>query len=224
MPPSTEAVRLFLLDDHPAIRDAVSEAVAEETSITVAGGASTAEDLIDELEATEPDLLILDLSLPDAHGLDVLQQVSARFPDLDVLVFSMYDERIYAERALSAGARGYIMKSEPVEHLIKAIQMVKRGCIYLSPAMISRILGSPGASGEGRLPISNLTDRELEVFQLIGEGYSVDAIKDQLHVSRGAVDKYRRRAMKKLDCDSVRDLLRYAVLWVHEQGTRNSGR
>jgi DNA-binding NarL/FixJ family response regulator len=215
--------RIFLIDDHPAIRDAVRDAIEDRSSFVVSGGAGTAAEAIDAMKQNQPDIAVLDLSLPDAHGLDLVSLIGTRFPETEVLVFSMYEETIYAERALRSGARGYVMKTEPIGHLIDALETVRRDCIYLSSRMLRQVLGGDDARGDDtlRAAIESLTDREIEVFQLIGEGYTVADIQHHLNVSRGAIDKYRRRAMKKMSCTSVRDLLRLAVLWVHHQGRRD---
>ena len=170
------------------------------------------------------DVVIIDISLKDAHGLDLVKQVHSLHADLPILVFSMFDEAVYAERAIQAGASGYLMKSASVSELIEALRRVRTGDLYLSDAMTAKVLhGLFGRPASDDLPgLDALTDRELEVFQLLGEGYVLNEIADKLHVSRSAVDKYRRQAMKKLDCNSVRDLLRYAIRWFHEQGTRRS--
>ncbi|PEN12925.1 DNA-binding response regulator [Longibacter salinarum] len=217
--PVTSSV--FLIDDHPAIRDAIKDAIRDSSSFTIHGGAGTAAEAIEAIETDPPDIVVLDLSLPDAHGLDLVRLIQTRQPSVEILVFSMYDETVYAERALQAGARGYLMKSEPISDLLEALNTVQRKCIYLSSVMLRRLLsGTQSKTALEPDPVDSLTDRELEVYQLIGEGYTVSDIENHLNVSRGAVDKYRRRAMKKLGCNSVRELLRRAVLWVHEQGTR----
>jgi DNA-binding NarL/FixJ family response regulator len=151
-----------------------------------------------------------------------VKSLNAQYPDLGILIYSMYDESVYAERAIQAGASGYVMKNEPVRTLVEGLRRVAAGEIFLSESMTSEIFQKliNQQPVEEEFGIDTLTDRELEVFHLLGEGYLLDEIKDKLHVSRSAVDKYRRQAMKKLGCDSVRDLLRYAIRWFHAQGSK----
>ncbi len=213
-------IRLFVVDDHPAIRTALDDTVRNLSDVVLVGEAGTAEDAMDTIDGLEPDVAIIDISLGDAHGLDLVKQLSSLAPDLSILVFSMFEESVFAERAIQAGASGYLMKRAPVEEVIDAIRRVAEGEIYLSDAMTARVLHRMvSASQQDRPPLDELTDRELEVFQLLGEGFTLREIKDKLHVSRSAVDKYRRQAMKKLGCSSVRDLLRYAITWFQAQGS-----
>ncbi len=224
MPADSQSIRVFVVDDHPAIRDALRDTCQRYEDLEIIGESGTAEDTFAGLETSSPDVVVVDLSLGDAHGLDLIKSLTAQAPHLQILVYSMYDESVYAERAIQAGAAGYVMKSAPVASLVEGLRRVAKGEIYLSERMTSRIfqkLINPQPPGED-IDIDALTDRELEVFHLLGEGYLLDEIKDKLHVSRSAVDKYRRQAMKKLGCDSIRDLLRYAIRWFHAQGSGRS--
>ena len=219
--PSTPSpIRVLVVDDHPAVRDAVRDTIQRHGDVTVCGESATAAEALAAVERDRPDVAIVDLSLADAHGLDLTKQITARFPEVRVVVFSMYDEFVYAERAIEAGAKGYVMKTEPVERLVEALRKAVAGDIHVSQTLTAQILHRLTGTGKSApRPLDHLTDRELEVFQLIGEGYSIEEIQEKLRVSRSAVDKYRRQAMRKLDCDSVRDLLRRAITWFHEDGT-----
>lgn len=219
---TADSIQLLVVDDHPAIRDALRDTCRTCPDLEIAGESGTAEGAFSALERFEPDVAVVDISLGDAHGLDLVKSLNAQYPDLGILIYSMYDESVYAERAIQAGASGYVMKNEPVQTLVEGLRRVAAGEIFLSESMTSEIFQKliNQQPVEEELGIDTLTDRELEVFHLLGEGYLLDEIKDKLHVSRSAVDKYRRQAMKKLGCDSVRDLLRYAIRWFHAQGSK----
>jgi DNA-binding NarL/FixJ family response regulator len=168
---------------------------------------------------------IVDISLNDAHGLDLVQNVRAQYPEVRVVVFSMYDENVYAERAIRAGAAGYLMKSEPTKNIVEAIRSAHEGEVYLSRKMSSRILNkvAMGRTAEPSFAIDELTDREMAVFQMLGQGYSVQEIQDRLSLSRKTIETYRRRAKEKLGFETVSELLQYAVQWTYGQGTHGEG-
>ena len=219
---SRDRIRVIVVDDHPAIREALGDAIESKMDLELVGQAASAEAALQLIGEVEPQVAVVDVSLEDAHGLDLVQNIRIQHPDVQVVVFSMYDENVYAERAVRAGASGYLMKSEPTQHVIEAIRSVTRGEIYLSRRMGSRLL-SKVAMGRGSnsssFTIDELTDREMAVFQMLGEGYSVEEITDRLHLSRKTVETYRRRAKEKLGFDTVAELLQYAVQWTHGQGT-----
>ena len=221
---SSDRVRVVTCDDHPAIREALSDTINEEMDMQVTGQAATAEDAFAVLSEAEPHVAVVDISLEDAHGLDLVQNLQAQYPDVEVVIFSMYDERVYAERAVRAGAAGYVMKAEPTKRVVEAIRTVRRGEVYLSRAMASRILSQVARAGGGGdqegpgFALDDLTDREMEVFQMLGEGKGVEDIADQLNLSRKTVETYRRRAKEKLDLDSIAELLQHAIQWTHGQG------
>ena len=226
-PPSSDTpdrIRVVTCDDHPAIREALADIIDEEMDMAVCGQAATAEEAFAVLEETDPHVAIVDISLEDAHGLDLVQNLQAQHPQMRVIIFSMYDERVYAERAVRAGAAGYVMKAEPTERVVEAIRTVVRDEVYLSRAMASRILsqvarsGADDQTGPG-FALDELTDREMEVFQMLGEGKGVEQIADQLNLSRKTVETYRRRAKEKLDLDSIAELLQHAIQWRHGQAS-----
>lgn len=218
---STDHIRVYLVDDHPAIREAVRDTVESTIDMDVCGGSSSSDEAFHDIEEMRPDVVIVDISLNDAHGLDLVQNVRAQYPEVRMVVFSMYDENVYAERAIRAGASGYLMKSEPTRNIVSAIRSAYEGEIYLSEKMSSRILNkvARGQTSEPSFAIDELTDREMSVFQMLGQGHSVEDIQDRLNLSRKTIETYRRRAKEKLGFDTVSELLQYAVQWTYRQGS-----
>ena len=215
----SKTTRVLIVDDHPAIREAIANTIATKLDIEVVGEADSADNALRLIEKHRPDVAVVDISLNDTHGLDLVQNIRSLFNDTKVVVFSMYDEQVYAERAIRAGASGYLMKSEPTQNICQAIRSVQQGDIYLSQRMFSRILGKV-ASNRSKAPgfaVDELTDREMAVFQMLGEGHSIEAIADRLSLSRKTAEAYRRRAKEKLSLDTVGELIQYAVRWVHSQ-------
>jgi DNA-binding NarL/FixJ family response regulator len=212
----SDPISVFLVEDHPAILEAVTCQVKETPDAEVCGTTGSRMEAFRQIERHQPDVVVVDISLEDGHGLDLIQNVQAQHPEIQMIVFSMYDESVYAERALQAGASGYLMKTEPPEELISGIRAVSEGEVYLSDEMSSRVVGKAvwGEDAESRLPIDELTDRELAVFQMLGEGYNLREIQDRLNIARKTVESYRRRAKEKLGFDSVAELLQFAVKWV----------
>ena len=218
---STNHIHVFIVDDHPAIREAIRDTIEGTIDMEICGEASSSDDAFREIEELQPDVAIVDISLNDAHGLDLVQNVRSQHPEVRMVVFSMYDENVYAERAIRAGASGYLMKSEPTKNIVEAIRSVHDGEVYLSRRMASRILNkvAMGRSSEPSFAIDELTDREMAVFQMLGQGYSVQEIQDRLSLSRKTIETYRRRAKEKLGFDTVSELLQYAVQWTYSQGS-----
>jgi len=216
----TNHIRTFLVDDHPAILEAIRNRIEETMDIEVCGMASSADEAFTKIEELDPDTAIVDISLEDAHGLDLVQNLRSQCPEVQIVVYSMYDEMVYAERAIRAGASGYLMKSEPTKELIEAIRVVEEGEVFLSRNMASSILNkvARGESSDPSFPIEEFTDRELAVFQMLGEGYSIEEIEDRLNLARKTVETYRRRAKEKLGFDSVSKLLQFAVQWASAPG------
>jgi len=212
---SNARIQVFVVDDHPAIREALIAAIDSKIDMRVVGESATARQTLQKLEQTASDVAVVDISLEDAHGLDLVEELRSRFPELRIVVFSMYDESVYAERAIRAGASGYVMKSAPTERVVLAIQAVHGGEVYLSRRMSSRILSKAIRTQDYafRSTAEQLTDRELTVFKRMGEGKSVRDIADELDLSRKTVETYRRRAKEKLGFESVDELLQYAVQW-----------
>lgn len=198
----------------------MQDTIEGEDDISVCGEAPTADEAFRKIETLTPDVAIVDISLTDAHGLDLIQNVEAQHPSVESIVFSMYNERVYAERAIRAGALGYVMKSKPTNHLVEAIRRVEDGELYLSQRMASRLLNkvATGQASDPAPPTDALTDREMAVFQMLGQGYSVEDVKNRLNLARKTIETYRRRAKEKLGFEKVSELLEYAVKWTHSQG------
>jgi DNA-binding NarL/FixJ family response regulator len=205
--------RILIVDDHPIVRLGVRQMIAAEPGLTICGEAASAATAL-QLLATKPDLAIVDLSLEDANGLDLIRSLREAAPGVRVLVLSMHDEALFAERALRAGAHGYIMKQEAIDGLVHAVQEVLAGRLFVSRRMSQHLLerlGQGAVDAGGRL--GHLTDRELEVFELIGRGLSTAAIAERLDVSIKTIETYRSNIKVKLDLKDATDLIRFATSW-----------
>jgi DNA-binding NarL/FixJ family response regulator len=222
---STSHIRTFLVDDHPAILEAIRTRIDDTLDIDIAGVATSSAQAFREIEERSPDTAVVDISLDDAHGLDLVQNLQSQCPEIQIVVYSMYDEMVYAERSIQAGASGYLMKDQPTDHLIDALRTVDEGEVYLSQRMASQILKkvARGESAEPKFPIEDFTDRELAVFQMLGEGCSIEEIQDRLNLARKTVETYRRRAKEKLGFESVSKLLQFAVQWASAPGSGQQG-
>jgi DNA-binding NarL/FixJ family response regulator len=204
---------VFIVDDHPLLRQGLALLVNRERDLAVCGEAEDAESAMREIAAKQPDILIADISLNGPDGLDLLKNLRTLYPSLPVLILSMHDESIYAERALRARANGYIMKQEATEKVLVAVRRILSGDIYLSDRMANKILhqfvgGVPPAANSR---LSALSDRELEVFRLIGEGSSTRQIAEKLHLSIKTVETYQAHIKDKLSLQSGRELVQHAI-------------
>lgn len=206
----------MIVDDHPLLRQGVAQLVDAQGDLTSCDEVADSTPLLQRVDADDPDILVVDISLEGTDGLDLIKQVKAQRPQQAVLVYSMHDERLYAERALQAGAMGYVNKQEPPEVLIAAIRRVLQGRIYLSDGMSDRLLQrvAKGTSGAATPPEQALSDRELQVLRLIGQGLTTRRIAARLHLSIKTVDTHRENLKAKLSLDSSTELIRYAALWV----------
>lgn len=207
--------RVFVVDDHPIVRQGLAMLVNQEPDLTVCGEAEDAQTAMQAVMATKPDILVLDISLNGPDGLDLLKNVRMRLPNLPVLVLSMHDESIYAERALRAGAQGYIMKQEATDKVLVALRRILGREIYVSERIANRMLQHYiGNSAAGKpSSIADLSDRELEVFRLIGEGHSTRRIAEELHISIKTVESYQAHIKDKLSLHSARELVQHAIQW-----------
>lgn len=212
-------IRIVVVDDHPAIREALSDTFEDQSDMLICGEAATASEAMSIIAREKPDVAIVDISLSDAHGLDLVHNIRVQHPNVQVVVFSMYGEDVYAERAIRAGASGYLMKSEPTGKLVQAVRHVARGEVFLSHRMASRIISKVVRKGGQKhgFAVDEFTDREMAVFQMLGQGDSVDDIASRLNLSRKTVETYRRRAKEKLGFETVSELLQFAVQWTHGQ-------
>lgn len=217
-----ERRRVLLVDDHPFMRAGLAQLIDHQPDLMVCGEAGNPAEALQALAAAKPDLVLSDLTMPGRSGLEFIKDLRAAHEDLTILVVSMHDESVFAERALRAGARGYIMKEAGGENLLAAIRQVLRGEVYVSPRMSARILeGISGARPRAsKSPIESLTDREFEVFQLIGQGKSTRDVAQQLHLSPKTVDVHRANIKEKLGLTDTTALIRHAVRWVETQGTQ----
>ncbi|HYP17886.1 MAG TPA: response regulator transcription factor [Opitutus sp.] len=211
---------ILLVDDHPFMRAGLAQLIDRQPDLRVCGEAGDPVQAMRELARTKPDLVLTDLTMPGRGGLEFIKDLRAANPDIAILVISMHDEAVYAERALRAGARGYIMKGAGGENLLTALRQVLGGEVYVSPQMSARILqGLSGSKPRGSTsPIEKLTDREFEIFQLIGQGKSTRDIAQQLHLSPKTVDVHRSHLKEKLELKDATALIRHAVRWVETQG------
>jgi DNA-binding NarL/FixJ family response regulator len=208
-------IKVFVVDDHPIVRQGLALLINRKQDLVVCGEAEDAQSAMQSVNAVRPDIMVVDISLSGPDGLDLLKDVRMRHPDLPVLILSMHDESIYAERALRAGAQGYIMKQEATEKVLVALRRILSHEIYVSERianrMLQRYIGSP--SSERASSVADLTDRELEVFRLIGEGHSTRQIAEELHISVKTVESYQAHIKEKLSLRTARELVQHAIQW-----------
>jgi DNA-binding NarL/FixJ family response regulator len=211
--------RILIVDDHPMMRQGLAQLITSEPDLMVCCEADTAAQALDLAAAQKPDLALVDISLPDKNGLELIKDIHVLCPKVLILVVSMHDESLYAERVLRAGARGYIMKQEGGKKLVEAIRQVLSGHIYVSDKMSAHILEifSGRRSENAGSSVERLSDREFEVFQLIGEGKGTREIADHLHLSVKTVEVHRANIKEKLKVNTATDLIRYAVRWSEAQ-------
>ena len=209
--------RVVLVEDHPMFREQLSQLINKEHGMSVCGEADNIHDALQLIEAQNPDVAIVDLTLKGPSGLELIKNVKAREINVPILVLSMHDEALYAERVLKAGARGYITKNEASKEVMTAIHAVLRGEIYLPAKIASRMLESVATGRkDGDNGLGQLTDRELEVFELIGHGRSTREISNSLHLGISTVDTYRARIKMKLHLESGSQLSHEAIRWVSD--------
>jgi len=208
--------RIFIVDDHPIVRKGLTQLINQEPDLTVCGEAENAEAALELLKKVKPDLAIVDISLRGIDGIELTKLIKVRFENIPVLVVSMHDESLFAERALRAGARGYIMKQEAIEKMMEAIHKVLRGELYVSDRVSANIVKRfvDGKAEGVSSPEELLSDREMEVFQLIGQGFGTRQIADQLHVSVKTVETYRANIKVKLNLKNATELMKHAVHWI----------
>jgi DNA-binding NarL/FixJ family response regulator len=207
--------KIVVVDDHPIVRQGFVLLINQDTSLEVVGEAESPADALRVIKNTEPDLALIDLSLKDGDGLELIKDLSRLYPELLMLAVSLHDENVYAERALRAGARGYIMKSEATDSVMIALRQVLDGGIFLSRKMNDKML-SRFASGQDNIeqdPVTALSDRELEVFQLIGQGFNTRMIAQSLYLSVKTIETYKSHLKTKLDLSNSTELMQRAVEW-----------
>jgi DNA-binding NarL/FixJ family response regulator len=206
---------VFVVDDHPIVRQGLALLINQEADLAVCGEAEEMHSALSAIPAAKPDILIVDISLNGPDGLELLKHIRLTSPRLPVLILSMHDESIYAERALRAGANGYIMKQEATEKVLEALRRILSGEIYVSDRVANNMLQHyvRGINSVQGSEISELTDRELEVFRLIGEGHGTRQIAEALHLSVKTVESYQAHIKDKLSLRSARELVQHAVEW-----------
>ena len=214
--------RLLLIDDHPIMRFGLAQLVADEDGLEICGQVGNAREGLEAVSQLAPDLAVIDLTLPDKNGLELLKDIHAMHPGIHCLVLSMHDEDMYAERALRAGARGYLMKEVASEQFIHAVKKVLAGGIYVSESISSRML-EQAVSGRARsiaTGMDQLSDRELEVMELIGSGKATKIIAEQMGISPRTVEAHRAHIKEKLGLSDGAELVRYAVQWAESRGRK----
>lgn len=218
--PSAVNTRIMIVDDHPIVRRGLVDVIEQESDLRVCAEAATASEAFRELKNGGCELAIIDLSLKETDGLELVKQIKARYPSVRMLVASVHSEEIYAERVIRAGAMGYINKAQATEKVVQAVRQVLKGSVYLSSAMSEQLLHRmmQGSQEAQRSPMENLSDRELEVFELIGRGHTTQQISQALHLSPKTIETYREHIKTKLNLGNSTELVRHAVQW----GTKQS--
>jgi DNA-binding NarL/FixJ family response regulator len=214
---SKQRNRIFLVDDHPLVREWLTNLLNQQPDLEVCGEADTAADALRGIAATKPKLAIIDISLNAASGLELIKDLHIQHPSVAPLVLSMHEEELYAERAMRAGAQGYVRKSETSKNILAAIRRVLEGGIYVSEkvsnAMALKFLKGQEGVGVAQSRVGHLGDRELEVFRMLGQGRSTSQIAEALHISLKTVQAYCVRAKEKLGLTTAAELVREAMLW-----------
>jgi len=214
------AKRIVIVDDHPLFRKGLEQLINSNDGLAVCGEAGSAAEAMDVTRRITPDLVIVDVSLPGANGIELIKNIRAEFAKLPVLVLSMHDESLYALRSLRAGAQGYVMKQEALANVLTAIQQVFDGRPYLSPAMSAKLIvryAEAPDNGKGG-STDMLSDRELEILELIGKGHEVRVIAKELHLSPKTVETHRAHIKEKLNLENARQVARFAVQWMDARG------
>lgn len=217
--PQPEKRGVLIVDDHPIVRQGLAQLIDQEADLHVCGQAEDAHQAMRAIRELTPDMVVVDISLKQTSGIELIKDVKVQYPSLPVLTLSMHDEGIYAERALRAGAKGYIMKQEATEKVVTAIRRVLAGEVYVSEGMaakmVSKLVAGPAETGGS--PVDRLSDRELEVFRLIGVGYGTREMAEKLHLSIKTIETYRAHIKEKLDLVDANELLRTAITWVNAE-------
>ncbi|TNF88434.1 MAG: response regulator transcription factor [Gammaproteobacteria bacterium] len=211
--------KILIVDDHPLVRTGFAQLIGDCPDLEVCGEAGDMAEALKQIDATNPDLAIIDLSLAGGSGLDLIEHIKSRNKDILMLVASMHDETLYAERVLAAGARGYINKQEAQERIIHAIRQVLAGKVFLSQQMTDRLLSGMVDANNEKRDIDALSNRELQVFELIGRGVSTSQMAERLNLSTKTIETHQAHIKKKLGLGSAHELKQRAIRWVMEQGS-----
>ena len=213
--------RILIVDDHPMMRTGLAQLIGNEDDLKVCGEADNAAQALDAVAKQKFDLALVDISLPDKNGLELIKDIRTLKPELPILVVSMHDESLYAERVIRAGALGYITKQEATRKILVAIRRVLEGIIYLNEKIASRIISrlTAHAGAVAATPAELLSDRELQVFDLTGRGQNTKEIATRLHLAVKTIETYRARIRGKLKLKNTSELLQSAISWTHQHGT-----
>jgi DNA-binding NarL/FixJ family response regulator len=209
--------RILIVDDHPLVRAGLAQLIGDCPDLEVCAEAADMAEALKQIDSTNPDLAIIDLSLAGGSGLDLIEHIKSRNGNILMLVASMHDEMLYAERVLAAGARGYINKQEAQESIIRAIRQVLSGKVYLSEAMTERMLSGMVDAGPEKRDIDSLSNRELQVFELIGQGVPSGQIASQLNLSIKTIETHQAHIKQKLGLGSAHELNQRAIRWTMDQ-------
>ena len=211
--------QILIVDDHPVVRDGLTTIINHEKDLNVCGEADDAHEAMKAVTELKPNVVIVDISLKSSDGIELTKNIKAGNSKLPVIVLSVHDESVYAERALLAGAKAYLMKDSVSENIVKAIRTVLSNEIYVSNTISKKFLHKIARNKEGttKTPIENLSDREFEVFRLIGEGFKASQIAMQLHLSIKTIETYRSRIKEKLNLPNAAELLQYSIKWAKSQ-------
>ncbi len=223
--PTIAETRVLIVDDHPFMRRGLAQTIKDQPGLSVCGEAGSVAEALEIIESAKPHLAVVDISLGEESGIELIQSIRQKWPEIRVLVSSMHDETLFAERALRAGALGYVNKGEPPNVFIAALQRVNSGQIYLSDRMTNRMLDHvlTDKAEQMRSPIETLSNRELEVFEMIGKGLATKQIAAKLGLSPKTIETYREHIKQKLSLSNSTELTRSAVQWVLEQGRLPAG-
>jgi DNA-binding NarL/FixJ family response regulator len=215
----SKKTRVLIIDDHPLLRQGIAVLINAEKDMEVCGQVDDALVAISKIEKLAPDIIVLDITLKSHNGIELLKNIKARFPQMQVLILSMHDENIYAPRALRAGAAGYVMKHEATENVITALRKILSGEIYMSQEVSSRLLNRMvGGRSSGLMsPVDELSDRELEVFTLLGKGLGTRPIAEKLHLSVKTIESHRAKIKEKLNLKTANELVHHAIQWVQNE-------
>ncbi len=214
-----EKSRIFIVDDHTMFREGLRQLIDREPDLTVCGDAAGADEALKNIEEAKPDLAIIDLSLSGGTGIDLIKTLKMKYAELPVLVVSMHEESLYAERALHAGANGYVMKQEPAKTVKVAIRKVLAGDMHLSAKMTDSLLGKFMSNGQAAPPVSpieKLSDRELEVFRMLGQGKMTRQIAEELNLTIATINSFRKRIKEKLNLKNSAELVMHAIQWTRK--------
>jgi DNA-binding NarL/FixJ family response regulator len=206
--------RVFLVDDHPMVREGLANLINQQDDLAVVGEAEDSAGAVAGIAEKQPNVVLIDISLKNESGLELVKNLEQRFPLVALIVLSMHDEALYAERALRAGAKGYVMKRESTKSILTAIRRVLSGDVYVSERVVSAMAKRMGSSRKAAAePVERLSDRELEIFRLLGQGRTTSQIAEDLHLSLKTVQAYCARAKEKFGVNSLGELLRAAIRW-----------